>query len=58
MIPINYENLKNDQEYRYFLKTLINKYNWWVEIQAASMQRAINELLTVIERELDNMAEE
>lgn len=55
MVPVNFENLKNDQEYRYFLRMLINKYNWWVEIQAASMQEAINNLLTVIDNELENM---
>lgn len=54
MVPINYEKLKNDTEYRYFLRTLINKYNWYVEIQATSMEKAINDLLIVIDRELKN----
>ena len=33
MAPINYEKLKDDQEYLYFLKSLENRKLWNVEIE-------------------------
>ncbi|MBC2839835.1 DUF6090 family protein [Robiginitalea sp. SC105] len=53
MVPLDYEALREDQEFRYFLKTLINKYNWLVEIQVLSLKEAIDDLLFAIESELD-----
>ena len=31
MIPIDYELLRKDKEFRYFLKTLKNKNYWFIE---------------------------
>lgn len=53
MIPIDFESLKNDQEYRYFLRTLINKYNWWIEMTAITNANQIEDLLMTIEMEME-----
>ncbi|NJB72043.1 hypothetical protein GGR42_002534 [Saonia flava] len=53
MTPINYEKLKNDQEYLYFLKSLKNKRFWHMEIENKSVKKAIVSLLKNIEVELE-----
>ncbi|NVJ87450.1 MAG: hypothetical protein HWE15_14165 [Algoriphagus sp.] len=52
MTPINFESLKKDQEYLYFLKTLINKYNWLIEMELISTQRVAKAFLATIEEEM------
>ena len=52
MSPINFEILKKDQEYIYFLKSLKNRYNWYVEIQYESIYNLLVELSEDIENEL------
>ena len=52
-IPVDYEKLKTDQEYIYFLRSLINKYNWKIEILAFGRQKAIDDILQSIESELE-----
>ena len=52
-IPVDYEKLKTDQEYIYFLRSLINKYNWKIEILAFGRQNAIDDILQSIESELE-----
>ena len=52
MIPLNYNKLKEDQEFNYFLISLKNRYNWLIELQAKSMKKAIESLNRDIEGEL------
>ena len=52
---INYEKLKNDQEYLYFLKSLKNKRFWHMEIENKSVKKAIINLLRNIEVELEKI---
>jgi len=45
MVPLDFQKLKKDQEYIYFLKTQRNKHYWWMERNITSMYGAINTLL-------------
>jgi hypothetical protein len=53
MVPIDYNSLKMDQEYLYFLKSLKNRYNWLLEFSSENMVFAINEILQDIAEELE-----
>lgn len=53
MIPVDYEKLKDDQEYLYFLKSLKNSRFWHVEIENKSVIKAITSILEKIELELE-----
>ncbi len=53
MTPVNYEKLKDDQEYLYFLKSLKNRRFWHVEIEHRSVKKAVVSLLRNIEIELE-----
>jgi len=33
MVPLDYSQLRVDHEFIYFLKSLINKYSWLIELQ-------------------------
>lgn len=56
-IPVDYDKLKTDQEYIYFLRSLINKYNWKLEGSGFSTQEAIIDILQSIEAELKILKE-
>ncbi|NNF33005.1 MAG: hypothetical protein HKN68_02795 [Saprospiraceae bacterium] len=55
MTPVDYEKLKTDQEYLYYLKSLKNRRFWFVEIENKSTQKAIIGILKNIEHELDKI---
>ena len=55
MTPIDYEKLKDDQEYLYFLKSLKNRRFWHVEVENTSAKKAILSLLKKIELELEKV---
>ena len=55
MTPIDYEKLKDDQEYLYFLKSLKNRRFWNVEIELMSVKKAIISILKKIEVELEKI---
>ena len=55
MTPIDYEKLKDDQEYLYFLKSLKNMRFWHVELEHKSVKKAVVNLLNNIEIELENI---
>lgn len=51
-IPLDYNKLKTDQEYIYFLRGLISRYNWYIEGTGFYMQTALDDILQSIEAEL------
>jgi hypothetical protein len=55
MTPVDYERLKDDQEYLYFLKSLKNRRFWHVEIENKSVKKVILSLLKKIEDELEKI---
>lgn len=55
MTPIDYEKLKDDQEYLYFLKSLKNRRFWFVEIENKSIKKVIIRILKNIELELEKI---
>ncbi len=57
MHPLDYEGLKNDAEYIYFLKTQVNMMYWRVEypMRDGTLHGAI--LKDMIEKELEKLAE-
>ena len=52
MVPVDYNLLKEDQEYMYFLKSLLNRFNWIYEIQADGLKSELESLIKDIENEL------
>ena len=52
MTPNDFESLKKDEEYLYFLKSLRNRFNWYVEMQFENMQFLLKNALISIEKEL------
>ena len=58
MTPIDYEKLKDDQEYLYFLKSLKNLRFWYVEIDNKSVVKTTKGLLKNIEDELKILSKE
>lgn len=57
MIPIDYEKLKEDQEYLYFLRTQRNLNFHYIEICAQVAQQFAKRLLILIEEELKKEAQ-
>lgn len=51
-IPLNFEKLKSDQEYRYSIIRLRNIYNWYRETGLESSKKMAENLRQVIEQEL------
>lgn len=52
MIPLDYEKLKVDQEYLYFLRSLRNRYDWLMESYSGKMIASIKSLIKKIEDEI------
>jgi len=52
MIPNDFESLKKDNEYLYFLKSLRNRFNWYIEMHFENMQLLLKNALISIEKEL------
>lgn len=52
MIPIDFEKLKKDQEYLYFLRTLRNEMGWLIERPIEETQKQVIDLLKSIEKEI------
>jgi hypothetical protein len=53
MAPNNYEFLKKDEEYLYFLKSLRNQHYWYMKRPFDTMKSSIIECLSLIEEELN-----
>jgi hypothetical protein len=52
MKPLNFDELNNDQEYIYFLKSLRNRFNWYVENNGENMITLLSSILNDIDNEL------
>jgi len=55
MVPLDFEKLKKDYEYIYFLKSLRNRFNWYVENNAENMLKILTINLNEIEKELERL---
>ncbi len=55
MTPIDYEALKNDQEFLFYLKSLKNVNFWLLEFQNFSVETSIRELIKDISMELERL---
>ena len=55
MTPLNYEELRKDQEYLYFLKSLKNRHFWFFEVENKTVKKAVVRLLKQIEDELEKV---
>ncbi|GAA4279989.1 DUF6090 family protein [Gaetbulibacter aestuarii] len=53
MIPVDYQKLKKDQEFKYFLKTLKNQNYWLIENAFNTTMRRLNDLVLGINKELE-----
>ena len=55
MIPINYEKLKTDQEYLFFLRSLKNDFFWHVELSYKDLEYRMKDIIKDIDHELASM---
>ena len=55
MNPINFEKLKSDLEFKYFLKTLSNRYNAHIKMPTDKINVKITKLIDMIEKELERL---
>ncbi|WP_406682981.1 DUF6090 family protein [Seonamhaeicola sp. MEBiC1930] len=55
MTPLDFESLKSDQEYLFFLKTISNFYDWIIEGQYFMQSDAIEELIPKIDEEIERL---
>ncbi|PNQ73118.1 hypothetical protein C1T31_09005 [Hanstruepera neustonica] len=53
MIPNNYDELKTDKEFMYFLRSLKNQFYWDVEARQNDIREKINDLIKSIDKELN-----
>lgn len=57
MSPLDFESLKQDQKYRYFLNSLKNRHHYYMTEAIKSAQTSIRQLITEIEDELVRLEE-
>lgn len=57
MIPNNYNELKEDKEFKYFLRSLKNQFYWDIEVTQNDINEKINDLLKSIDSELKTTKE-
>ena len=55
MTPLDFENLKSDKEFNYFLKTLPNLHYYKLTVPMQSTERLLNRLLFLIDEELEKL---
>ncbi|MFY0631714.1 MAG: hypothetical protein JXR05_15220 [Flavobacteriaceae bacterium] len=53
MVPLNFEKLKTDQEFLYFLRSIKNRHFWFFEQEFNGIKIAAERLIKNIESELD-----
>jgi hypothetical protein len=53
MIPIDYEKLKNDDKYKYLLRTQLNLIDWLINKPVENTQIECKKLLKIIKKKLD-----
>ena len=52
MVPNNYNELKKDEEFKYFLRSLKNQFYWDIEVAQNVINEKINDLIKSIDSEL------
>ncbi len=57
MVPIDFESLKKDQEYLYFLKSLKNRHHYYMSNNIKNVQASIHQLIAEMEDELKILEE-
>lgn len=57
MIPNDYNELKQDKEFMYFLRSLKNQFYWKIEVSQNSFNEKANDLIESIDSELKNAKE-
>jgi hypothetical protein len=55
MIPLDYQLLKKDNEFKYFLRTQVNDIGWLIFKPAERTQYQCKKLSKLIERELNQI---
>lgn len=53
MVPLDYESLKSDQEYLFFIKSLKNQMKWLIDEPIMSTRLEVVQLIDQIDRELE-----
>ena len=53
MIPNNFDELKNDEQFMYFLRSLKNQLYWYIEVSQNDLNNRINDLIKSIDSELE-----
>jgi hypothetical protein len=57
MVPNNYNELKKDEEFIYFLRSLKNQFYWDIEVAQNDINEKINDLIKSIDSELKTRKE-
>jgi len=55
MIPIDYDELKNDKGFRYFLKTLRNQNYWLIEIATNNIIARFSNIEDNLDKEIEKL---
>lgn len=55
MVPLDYENLKTDKEFKYFIKTLPNLHYYKLTVPLEDTEVLLKRLLILIDEELEKM---
>ena len=55
MTPLDYEKLKTDQEYRFFLQTISNMHEWFIEFEYTMQSDRLNFVIPEIEEEIKKL---
>ena len=55
MVPLDYENLKTDKEFKYFIKTLPNLHYYKLTVPLKDTEVLLKRLLVLIDEELEKM---
>ena len=57
MIPNNYNELKKDEEFMYFLRSLKNQFYWDIDVTQNDINEKVNDLIKSIDSELKTTKE-
>jgi len=57
MVPNNYDELKKDKEFMYFLRSLKNQFYWDVEVSQNEINKKIDDLIKSMDSELKTIKE-
>ena len=55
MIPLDFDKLKTDFEYLYFIRTQQNHIGWLIEKPIETAKRKVLELLIVLNKEIERL---